>query len=144
MRQRGSRQLETLPAHLKQTPRLRIQIQGVALLPDLFDSLVQRIVEPDIVAKLGELGGELFIQLLYQRISIRPGHSEKDPGHPAQELAALLQRDQGIVKIRRRRIVDDCRNLLALAPNALIKSRAIMAICNQIKMRRLVRQQADV
>ncbi len=98
MRQRGSRQLKTLPAHFEQTTRLRIQTQGIALLPNLFDSLVQRIVEPDIVAKLGELGGKLFVQLLYQRIGIRPGHREKDPGHPPQQLTALLQRDPGIVK----------------------------------------------
>ncbi|VGQ07585.1 hypothetical protein SB00610_05267 [Klebsiella quasipneumoniae subsp. similipneumoniae] len=71
------------------------------------------------------------------------GHGEKDPRHPRQQLSALLQRLERVGETGRLRIVDNGADLLALLPNALIKRRPIVTVFDQVKPRRLVRQQTD-
>ena len=74
---------------------------------------------------------------------MRPGHGKKYPGNARQQLPALLERDQRVGKVRRRRIIYYRGNLFPLTANAFIKGRSVMGIVNQIKLGCLIRQQTD-
>ena len=127
---------------LNQPQGLGIRRHRLTVIVDGVHPGKERVIQPDIVRERRQFGGDRLFQLLQVIIGVRRGHGEEDVAHPAQQLAAFLQRQDGIGKIRRIRGASYRRDLLALLANGFVKGRTIMFVADQIKMRCLVRQRA--
>ncbi len=137
--QPGTGEDKALVQLLDQAKRLRVWRHRLPRLVNCIHPGKEGVIQPDIIGQRRQLGGDRLFQLLQIIIGVRRGHGKENIAHPAQQAAAVLQRQHGIVKVRCCRRPGDGCDLVAFLANGFVKGRAIVTVVNQIKMRRLVR-----
>ncbi|MDR6139316.1 hypothetical protein QE438_002620 [Pseudoxanthomonas sp. SORGH_AS 997] len=102
---------ELLVLVLDQALLLRVQVQGVALVVEALDAREQLRIQVDLVLVRGQLGRDLFLDLLTRIVGIGLDQAEEDARDAGQGLAAALHRLQRVGEGGRLRVVGDLADL---------------------------------
>jgi hypothetical protein len=122
--QTGAAPLEAAPGLLQQRPRLGRQ--GFLPLEDRPDPLVQRVVQVDVVLVPGEQGPHRQGHGLERAVGVGLHQGGKDPVHPVQELAGILQRLHRIAEGGGGTDLQDVPDLFVLPPDAGLERRQVV------------------
>jgi hypothetical protein len=142
VRELRSRAHEREALALDEVLRLGIEAEAVPLLVDRLHPRVELRVEVDRVGVRGELRRDLGLDLLDRRIRVRLVHVEEDLGHPRQQLARPLHRDDRVLERRRLGIRGDRVDLGALPLHALLEGGQVVGVLDAVERRGLVEERA--
>ena len=127
---------------LDEPQRLGIEMERRALVVDRLHARKELGVQIDGVLMRGQARSFVLLHLL-QLIVVFAPVTQLNAGHHAREqLAAALQRDDGVFKGGRRGIVGDGLHLVDLLRHARVNGRLVVAVLDLVEGRRLKRQSA--
>jgi hypothetical protein len=143
----GGRQLragedEVLVIPLDEAERLGAELQLRPPLVDRLDAAKQLLVEKRRRLQRGQLRRFLFLDLFERVVVIGAGDAVEDELHARQQLAAALERLDGVLERGRHGIVGDLLDLLPLFLDASLERGPEILVADLVESRRVKRQGA--
>jgi hypothetical protein len=129
-----------LVVHVQQPFRLGIEAQRVHLLVQRCKALEQLLIQEDRIIVRRAPRCFCRLHLVNRRAGVRLRHTIQHLRDAVVELTTLLQRDDGVVKRRRSRIVCDGLDFLQVLGDPGFDRRLVVRVLDAVERRRLERQ----